>query len=161
MSEDKGSGEKLIASNPTARGDYFIEETIEAGLELTGTEVKSLRSQTPTLKEAYVEVRPHGSSLEAFLVNSHIAPYSHGNINNHDPKRRRKLLLHRHQIERMFGAITQKGLTIVPLRMYFKKGMAKLELGMGKGKKKYDKREDLKKKSAEREMDLAKKARYK
>jgi SsrA-binding protein len=159
--ESKGSGEKLIAGNPSARSDYFIEEVVEAGLALTGTEVKSLRTQSPNLKDAYVDIRPLGSRLEAWLINMNIAPYSHGNIWNHDPKRRRKLLLHRYQIERMFGSITQKGLTIVPLRMYFKKGRAKIELGLGKGKKKYDKREDLKKKSAQREMDLARKARNK
>jgi SsrA-binding protein len=160
MSEKaKGEGEKLIAGNPAARSDFFIEEVVEAGLQLTGTEVKSLRNQTPNIKDAYVDIRPLGQGLEAWLMNCHIAPYSHGNIWNHDPKRRRKLLMHRYQIERMFGAVTQKGLTIVPLRMYFKKGMAKIELGMGKGKKKYDKREDLKKKSAQREMDLARKSR--
>src|SRR4051794_32000887 len=104
MSEAKGDGEKLIAGNPAARSDYFIDEVIEAGIALTGTEVKSLRSQTPAIKEAYVEIRPHGKGLEAWLTNCNIAPYSHGNINNHEPKRRRKLLLHRHQIERMFGA---------------------------------------------------------
>ena len=156
-----GDGEKLIASNPSARSDYFIDEVVEAGMALTGTEVKSLRMQTPNIKDAFVDIRPLGSGLEAWLTNAHIAPYSHGNIWNHDPKRRRKLLLHRHQIERMFGAVTQKGLTIVPLRMYFKKGKAKIELGLGRGKKKYDKREDLKKKSAEREMDLARKSRNK
>jgi SsrA-binding protein len=161
MSEAKGSGEKLIASNPAARSDYFIEEVVEAGMALTGTEVKSLRTQAPNLRDAYVEIRPQGASLEAWLTNVHIAPYSHGNIWNHEAKRRRKLLLHRHQIEQMFGAITQKGLTIVPLRMYFKQGKAKIELGLGKGKKKYDKREDLKKKSAQREMDLARKSRNK
>ena len=161
MSENQGSGEKLIASNPTARSDYFIEEVVEAGMALTGTEVKSLRMQTPNIKDAFVDIRPLGQGLEAWLTNAHIAPYSHGNIWNHDPKRRRKLLLHRHQIERMFGAVTQKGLTIVPLRMYFKKGKAKIELGLGRGKKKYDKREDLKKKSAQREMDLARKSRNK
>lgn len=159
MSDSQGNGEKLIASNPAARSDYFIEEVIEAGMALTGTEVKSLRTQAPNLRDAFVDIRPHGAGLEAWLTNVHIAPYSHGNIWNHDPKRRRKLLLHRHQIERMFGAITQKGLSIVPLRMYFKKGKAKIELGLGKGKKKYDKREDLKKKSAQREMDLARKSR--
>jgi SsrA-binding protein len=104
-----------------------------------------------------VDVRPNKSGFEAWLVNVHIAPYSHGNIWNHEPLRRRKLLLHRHQLEKMHGAIIQKGMSIVPLRMYFKKGRAKIELGLGKGKKKYDKREDLKKKSAEREMDQARK----
>lgn len=157
MAEAKGSGEKLIGSNPNARSNYFIDEVVEAGIVLTGTEVKSLRNQSPNLRDSYVEIAGKTGSLEAWLLNTHIAHYSHGNIWNHDPLRKRKLLLHRHQIERMHGAITQKGMTIVPIRMYFKKGVAKVELGLGKGKKKYDKREDMKKKSAEREMDIARK----
>lgn len=153
----KGGGEKLIASNPQARSNYFIDETFEAGIVLTGTEVKSLRGQTPNLKDSFVEVRPSAGATEAWLLHAHIAPYSHGNIHNHEPLRKRKLLLHAHQIGRMFEAVTQRGMTIVPLRMYFKKGRVKVELGMGKGKKKYDKRETMKKKSAEREMDQARK----
>lgn len=151
---EKGSGEKLIATNPHGRSNYFIEEVVEAGIALSGTEVKSLRAQAPNLRDSYVEVTP---AKEAWLVNVHIAPYAYGNIWNHEPLRRRKLLLHRHQIDRMFGAITQKGLSVIPLRMYFKKGRAKVELGLGKGKKKYDKREDLKKRSAQREMEVARK----
>jgi SsrA-binding protein len=152
--------EKLIANNPAARHDYFIEEVVEAGLVLTGTEVKSLRAAAPGLRDSYVEVSGTAhSTIEAWLVNCHIAPYSHGNIWNHEPLRRRKLLLHRHQLEKLFGATIQKGMTIVPLRMYFKQGRAKVEIGLGKGKKKHDKREDLKKKSAQREMDIAKKVR--
>ncbi|OFZ00257.1 MAG: SsrA-binding protein, partial [Bdellovibrionales bacterium GWB1_52_6] len=143
---------------PTARSNYFIEEVIEAGIALTGTEVKSLRSQTPNIRDAFVEVTGR-VKLEAWLLNAHIAPYTHGNIWNHDPLRRRKLLLHRNQIDKLFGAITQKGLNVIPLRMYFKAGKAKIELGVGKGKKKYDKREDLKKKSAQKEMDQALKQR--
>lgn len=150
-------GEKLIASNPAARHNYFIDEVVEAGLVLTGTEVKSLRNQTPNLKDAFVEVSGRAGSMEAWLLNAHIAPYSHGNIWNHDPLRKRKLLLHHHQIEKIFGAITKGGLSVVPLRMYFKKGRAKVELGLGKGKKKHDKRETLKKKSADREMAQARK----
>ncbi len=152
-------GEKLIATNPIAHSNYFITETLEAGISLSGTEVKSLRSQSPNLRDSFVEVRPSKagakSGFEAWLMNTHIGPYSHGNIWNHDPMRRRKLLLHAHQIERLFGAIKLDGMTIIPIRMYFKKGRAKLELGVGKGKKKHDKREDLKKRSAEREMDQA------
>ena len=155
--KSKTSGEKLIATNPSARANYFIDEVVEAGLVLTGTEVKSLRTQSPNLKDSFVEVVSRHAKLEAWLLNTHIGPYSHGNIWNHEALRRRKLLLHKHQIERMFGAITQKGLTIIPLRMYFKGGRAKVELGLGKGKKKYDKREDLKKRSAQREMDVARK----
>ncbi len=144
-------GEKLIASNP-ARGDYFIEEVVEAGIVLTGTEVKSLRSQSPNLRDAFVEI--HGKPrIEAYLLHVHVAPYSHGNIWNHLPERKRKLLLHRHQIDKLFGAIIQKGCTIIPLRMYFKEGRVKVELGVGKGKKKHDKRQDIKKKSAQKEID--------
>ncbi|OFZ55886.1 MAG: SsrA-binding protein [Bdellovibrionales bacterium RIFOXYC1_FULL_54_43] len=155
--ERKGSGEKLIATNSAARANYFIEEVVEAGMVLMGTEIKSLRQQAPNLRDAYVEISRTSASTEAWLLNAHIAPYSHGNIWNHDPLRKRKLLLHRHQIEKILGAVTQKGITVIPLRMYFKSGRAKVELGLGKGKKKYDKRQELKKKSAEREMDVAKK----
>lgn len=153
------SGEKLIASNPKARSDYFLEEFVEAGLVLTGTEVKSLRNQSPNIREAHVEIRALKTGFEAWLLNSHIAPYSFGNRWNHEPLRRRKLLLHRRQLARLYGSVIQKGMTIVPLRMYFKAGRAKLELGLGKGKKKYDKREELKKKSAELEIAQAKKRR--
>jgi len=149
--------EKLIATNPTARADYFIQETLEAGIMLTGTEVKSLRTQSSSLKDAYIDIFPtHGTNvLEAWLLQMHIAPYSHGNIYNHEPLRKRKLLLSRRDIDRLFGAITQEGLTLIPLRMYFKKGMAKVELGLAKGKKRHDKRQDLKERSARREMDVA------
>jgi SsrA-binding protein len=158
--EKKGSsGEKLIASNPIARSNYAIEEVVEAGLMLTGTEVKSLRNAAPNLRDSHVDVRPSKKGFEAWLLNTYIAPYAHGNIWNHEPLRKRKLLLHRHQLEQMYGALIQKGMNIVPLRMYFKSGRAKVELGLGKGKKKYDKRQDLKKKSAEREMAQAKKRR--
>jgi SsrA-binding protein len=149
---------KPIASNPGVRSDYFFEEIVEAGLALTGTEVKSLRAQPPTLRDSFIEVRPSAGSLEAWLLNCHIPPYSHGNIWNHEPLRPRKLLLHRRQIERIFGAVTQKGLTAVPIRMYFKGGKAKIEVGIGRGKKKFDKREEYRKKSARREMDAAKRA---
>lgn len=151
------SGEKLIASNPTARSDYFLEEFVEAGLVLTGTEVKSLRNQSPNIRDAHVEIRAIREGFEAWLLNCHIAPYTFGNRWNHEPLRRRKLLLHSHQIARLYGSVIQKGMTIVPLKMYFKSGRAKLELGLGKGKKKYDKRQELKKKSAELEIAQAKK----
>lgn len=158
MAFAKSEGEKLITTNPIARSNYFIEEVIEAGMVLTGTEVKSMRVQAPNIRDAYVEVSSKGAKIEAWLTNCHIAPYAYGNIWNHDPLRRRKLLLHHHQLEKLYGSVTQKGLSIIPTRMYFKKGRAKIELGLGKGKKKYDKREDLKKKSAEREMAQARKA---
>jgi SsrA-binding protein len=153
----KNTGEKLIASNPSARSNYHIEEVVEGGLVLTGTEVKSLRTHTPNLKDSFVEVLAYKNGFEAWLLNAHISPYSHGNIWNHEPLRRRKVLLHSHQLEKLYGALIQKGMSIVPLRMYFKKGRVKVEIGLGKGKKKYDKREDMKKRDAEREMDLARK----
>lgn len=151
-------GLKLIAKNPTAFANYFIEEVVEAGIVLMGTEVKSIRKSSPTLKECFVEINSNGKSgghLEAWILNMHVGPYSHGNIWNHEPTRRRKLLLHRHQIEKIYGAITQKGLTVIPTRIYFKNGKAKVELGIGKGKKKFDKRQDIKDKSASREIDRA------
>jgi SsrA-binding protein len=148
------TGEKLLATNPIAHSNYFIEEVVEAGMVLTGTEIKSLRNESPNIRDAYVEVRSNRGSLEAFLVNAHIGPYSHGNIWNHEALRPRKLLLHARQISHLHGSITQKGLTIIPMRIYLKKGRAKVELGLGKGKKKHDKRETLKKKTAEREMEM-------
>lgn len=156
------AGEKLIASNPN-RGNFLIDEVVEAGMVLTGTEVKSLRAQSPNLRDAFVEINEKGQTggaLEAWLLNVHIAPYSHGNIWNHEPLRRRKLLLQHHQIQKLFGAMTQKGMTIIPTRMYFKKGMAKIELALAKGKKLHDRREEVKKKSQEREMDQAMKRRH-
>jgi SsrA-binding protein len=155
------SGKTLIATNPTAGMNYFLEEMVEAGIVLVGTEIKSIRNQTPNLKDSFVEIthrkRGEGNapSLEAWLVNLHIGPYSHGNIWNHEPRRRRKLLLHSHQIRRMFGALTQEGKTIVPTRMYYLKGRVKVEVALGKGKKKADKRHDIKKKDQNREMEQA------
>lgn len=157
--EKKDGGEKLIAANPTAFHRFFIEEVVEAGLILMGTEVKSLRAQSPNLRDSFVEIAGHTHRLEAWLCNVHIAPYSHGNIWNHEPMRKRKLLLHSHQIKQMFGAVTQKGMTLVPIKMYFKKGRAKIELGLAKGKKLHDKRDTVKKRSADREMERAIKSR--
>ncbi len=154
----KGSGEKLIATNTAARQKFYIEEVVEAGIILQGTEIKSLRAHSPNLRDAYAEISgKRGGALEAWLINAHIAPYSHGNIWNHDPLRRRKLLLHRGQIDKLFGAITQKGATVVPTRMYFKEGFAKVELGLGRGKTKGDKRDTSKKRDAQREIDQARK----
>lgn len=156
MAKPDANSEKLIAANPNARSNFFIEETVEAGLVLTGTEVKSLRTNSPNIRDAFVEVHGQlGKKLEAFLMNTHIAPYSHGNIWNHTPARKRKLLLHRHQIERLYGASVRDGMAIIPLRLYFKKGIAKVEIGLGKGKKKSDKRADIKKKTADREIEKA------
>jgi SsrA-binding protein len=153
MAKPAAESEKIIATNPDAFRDYAISETVEAGLVLTGTEVKSLRAKGATIKDAFVDIDQR--SFEAFLLNVHIAPYSHGNIWNHEPERKRKLLLHRHQIERMFGAITRDGMTIVPTKMYFKAGRAKIELGVAKGKKKGDRRQDVKRKESDREIDQA------
>lgn len=155
-SKKDASGEKLIATNPNARGNYIITDVLEAGIALTGTEVKSLRQQSPNLRDSYVDFQSAGGAkIEAYLANAHIGPYSHGNIWNHDPLRRRKLLLHAKELDRLFGAQTREGMTVVPTRMYFKKGIAKVELGLGKGKKKHDKRETIKSRSADREMARA------
>jgi len=157
----KPVGEKLIASNPNAHANYFIEEVVEAGIVLQGTEAKSLRGTAPNLRDAFVEIRRHSGSLEAWLLNCHIGPYSHGNIWNHIALRPRKLLLHAREIEHMYSAITQQGLQVIPIKLYFKSGRAKVELGFGKGKKKYDKRETLKKKDAQRDMEVARAAKRK
>jgi SsrA-binding protein len=157
MSEKGGSGEKILANHPQAFHEYFISEKLEAGIVLTGTEIKSARQTAPNIKDAWVDIRAEGSKMEAWLMQSHIAPYSHGNIFNHEPNRKRKLLLNRHEIERLFGATIREGFTVIPLRMYLKKGRAKIELGLGKGKKHHDKRDSLKKKSADKEMDRARK----
>jgi SsrA-binding protein len=156
MAKPTDTGEKLIATNPNAGMNFFISEIVEAGLVLTGTEIKSLRDASPNLRDAFVDVvgQP-GRKLEAFLMNTHIGHYSHGNIWNHEPSRKRKLLLHRHQIERLYGAHVRDGMSIIPTRMYFKKGLAKVEIGLGKGKKKGDKRADVKKKTADREIEKA------
>lgn len=155
-STQKNGGEKLIASNP-ARGDYIIHEVVEAGMVLKGTEVKSLRQSSPNLRDAYVEVRADrgGKDLEAWIYNLHIGPYSHGNLANHEPTRKRKLLLHRHQINQIHGSLIRDGMTAVATKMYFKGGIVKVEIGVGKGKKRGDKREDMKRKTADREMSKA------
>ena len=155
------SSQKLIATNVSARADYFLEEIVEAGIVLQGTEIKSIRNQTPNLKDSFVEVtnkkrgESNSPSLEAWLVNLHIGPYSHGNIWNHEPRRRRKLLLHTHQIRRMYGALTKEGKTIIPTRIYYSKGRVKVEIALAKGKKKGDKRADDKKRSQNREIEQA------
>ncbi len=140
-----------VARNPKATHDYHVLETWEAGLVLTGTEVKSLRNGKASIKEAYAHLR----NGEVWLEGMNITPYEQGNRYNHDPVRSRKLLLHRKEIERMVGAVEQRGLTLVPLELYFKDGRAKVALALGKGKKQHDKREDLKKRIAERETARA------
>jgi len=147
--------QKLIAKNPNAFSNYFIEEKIEAGIVLSGTEVKSIRNQSPNLKDSFVEVRTCKTGLEAWLLNAHISPYKYGNIWNHEPTQKRKLLLHAYEIKRLFGAVTQKGYSLIPTRMYFLNGRVKVEIGLGKGKKRHDKREALKKRSHEKEIQQA------
>jgi len=137
-----------IARNKRARHDYEILETWEAGLVLTGTEVKSLRDGKANLADAYAVV----NAGEVYLLNLHISPYEQGNQFNHDPTRTRKLLLHRKEIRRMIGAVERQGLTLIALELYFRRGRAKVAIALGKGKKQHDKREDLKKRDAEREL---------
>jgi SsrA-binding protein len=139
--------EKDILVNRAAYHDYFILDKYEAGIELKGTEVKSLMSGRIQLKDSYVTIKDG----EAWLMNAHISPYQHGNRNNHDPLRSRKLLLHRREIEKLQREISQKGMTLVVTRIYWKNKRIKLEIGVAKGKKLYDKRETLKKKDIERE----------
>jgi len=147
--------EKVAATNRKAYHDYYIQETLEAGMSLLGTEVKSLREGRVNLKEGYVAIKDN----EAFLLNCHISPYSHGNLQNHEPLRPRKLLLHRKEINRLWGALTQKGLTLLPLKIYFKKGKAKVEIGLAKGKREYEKRATIKEKEDRREIDRHLKSR--
>jgi len=140
-----------VARNPKATHDYHILETWEAGIVLTGTEVKSLRNGKASIKEAYARVRQG----EVFLEGMNITPYEQGNRYNHDPVRSRKVLLHRREIEKLIGAVEQKGLTLVPLELYFRNGRAKVTLALGRGKKLHDKREDLKRRVTERETARA------
>ncbi len=139
---------KIVCQNRKARFLYEIEDTYEAGLVLKGTEVKSLRLGLGSLTESYA----HAREGELFLINFHIPPYEHGNIYNVEATRSRKLLLHKREIEKLIGASTRKGYTLVPLSVYFKKGKAKVELGIGRGKKEHDKRDDIKKREQDREM---------
>ena len=154
MTKDKT--EKVIATNRKAFFDYAIEEKLEAGIVLKGTEVKSIREGKVNLKDSYASV-DHG---EVVLHNCHISPYSHGNLMNHDPVRPRKLLLHRKEINKLLGKTQQKGLTLVPLRIYFSpRGQAKVEIALAKGKKQYDRREATKEREAGREVERAMKGR--
>ncbi len=139
---------KVVSTNKKARFEYFILETYEAGLVLKGTEIKSVRMGQISLQEAYV--RTNGS--EIWLVGAHIAPYEHASAYQHDPKRDRKLLMHKKEIRRIWDVVRIKGMTIIPIRVYLKRGKAKLEIGLAKGKKQYDKRESIKKKDIEREI---------
>lgn len=143
------TGKKIIALNRKARHDYFIYDTFEAGIVLRGTEVKSLREGKVNLRDSFAQVR----NGEVYLVGCHINPYLQGNIFNHDPLRDRKLLLHGKEIEKLIGKTAERGYTLVPLSLYFKRGKAKVEIGLAKGKKLYDKREAIKKRDVERELD--------
>ncbi|MGD0338251.1 MAG: SsrA-binding protein SmpB [Bacteroidota bacterium] len=145
----EGEGEKTVITNRKARHEFFILESYEAGIVLKGTEVKSLRHGDGNLNDAYAML----INAEVWLLNMHISPYEQGNINNHEPRRERKLLLTKKEIRRLIGRTTEKGLTLIPLRVYFKNCRAKVEIGLAKGKKTYDKREDLKRREHEREME--------
>jgi SsrA-binding protein len=147
---------KVVATNRKARHEYFLLESYEAGLELRGSEIKSIRSGQVSLREAYV----HTDGEQAWLVDAHIAPYEQAAQFNHDPKRRRKLLLHKSEIQRLFDNVRKKGLTIIPVRMYLKNGIAKIEISTAKGKKLYDKRRTLAQKDAQREMERSLRRRH-
>lgn len=156
MPKEKNST-KLIATNKKAYHEYFIEDTYQAGIVLCGTEVKSLRAGRCNVRESYVSI----SDREAYVVNMHISPYEQGNIFNKDPLRKRKLLLHKWQINKLIGAVTRDGYTIVPIRIYFDGSYVKMDIGVAKGKKLYDKRHDISEKDQRREMDREFKERYK
>ncbi len=145
MAKEKGT--RLIANNKKAYHDYFIDETFEAGIELAGTEVKSLRQGNCSIKEAYVTI----DNAQVYINKMHINPYEKGNIFNKDPLRKRKLLLHKYEINKLLGRTKDKGVTIVPLKVYFNGSLVKVEVGLARGKKLYDKRHDLAKKDQERE----------
>lgn len=147
----EGSDRVSVARNPRATHDYHVMDTMEAGIVLTGTEVKSLRQGKASIKEAFGMLR----GGEVWLEGMHITPYEQGNRYNHDPVRSRKLLLHRREIERLIGSVEQKGFALVPLEVFFRKGHAKVTLALGKGKKTHDRREDLKRRIADREMARA------
>ncbi|GIN70865.1 SsrA-binding protein [Bacillus sp. J14TS2] len=152
----KGEG-KLIAQNKKARHDYSVEETYEAGMVLQGTEIKSIRAGRVNLKDSFARIQ----NGELYLHNVHISPYEQGNRYNHDPLRTRKLLLHRKEISKLIGESKEQGYSIIPLKIYIKNGYAKVLIGLAKGKKKYDKREDLKRKEAKRDIERAFRERQK
>lgn len=149
------ANEKAAATNREAYFNYHLLDTYECGIALTGTEVKSIRDGRCNLKDSYCQVR----NGEAFLLNAHISPYTHGNRENHEPTRTRKLLLHKREIEKLASKAQEKGLTIVPTKMYFKNGRLKLEIAVGKGKKLYDKRDTVRRREADREASAAIKER--
>lgn len=146
-----GDGRKVVAINRRARHEYDVEDCLEAGLSLLGSEVKSLRGGRLNLGEGWVKLEEG----EAWLVGVHIPPYKEASLNNHEPTRPRKLLLHRRELRRLLGKVSQQGYTLVPLQLYFLRGRAKLEIGLARGKKLHDKREDERKRDAQREIDRA------
>lgn len=140
---------KLISKNPTAHHNYFVENTVETGIVLTGTEIKSIRAGKVNLKDSFAILK----NGEIYICNLHISPYEHGNIYNKDPLRDRKLLLNKREIHKLIGLIKQKGYSLIPVSMYFKNSFVKIELGIGKGKKLYDKRDEIAKKDAMRNVE--------
>ena len=152
---ESDGGILIVTINRKARSDYEILETLETGISLLGSEVKSIRAGGINLKDSYVRVRDN----EGYLLGSHISPYSHSSVDAHDPTRDRKLLLHKRELIKLGVQVQQKGLTLVPLRIYFRNGRCKLEIGVGRGKKHYDKREDIKSREAQRDMERVIRAR--
>ena len=142
---------KIIATNRKARHDYFIEDTYEAGIVLTGSEIKSIRAGQVNLRDSYATIRDG----EMWLVNTHISPYQQANRQNHEPRRERKLLMHRREINRLVGKLQEKGLTLIPLKIYLKNSRAKVELGLARGKRLYDKRQTMRARDDRRQMDRA------
>ena len=146
---DNKMGQNIEIQNKKARHDYFIEETLEVGIVLSGTEVKSIRQGKANLKDSYAMIKDN----EVYITGMHVSPYDKGNIFNKDPLRDRKLLLHKSEINKLSGKVSQKGLSLIPIKLYFTRGKVKLQLGVARGKKLYDKREDLKARDAKREID--------
>ncbi|HYK00435.1 MAG TPA: SsrA-binding protein SmpB [Thermoanaerobaculia bacterium] len=155
MAKKPETGERLIASNKKALHDYFVVQKFEAGIVLTGTEMKSLRAGKANLKDAYVLLK----NEEAYLFGAHISPYTHGNLQNHDPERTRKLLLNRKELDKLYSETAEKGLTVVPLRLYFKGARVKAEIAVVRGKKQYDKRDTERTRELDREAAQAMKER--
>ena len=154
---DKKGGIKIAAQNKKAYHDYFVEEKYEAGIELFGTEVKSIRAGSVNLKDSYCDIKDG----ELFVIGMHVSPYEHGNIFNRDPLRRRKLLMHKREIMKLHGLVAQKGMSLIPLSLYFKNSHVKVELGLCRGKKMYDKRDSIAERDANREIDRKMKESYK
>lgn len=148
MTQNSQDGIKPIATNRKAQHDYFLEDRFEAGIALTGTEIKSVRAARVNLRDGFVQIR----NREAWLLNVHISPYDFGNRENHEPRRERKLLLHRQEIRKLFAKVSERGWTIVPLRMYLKDGRAKVEIALVRGKRLYDKRDAVAERDADREL---------